>query len=169
MLKLSVVAAMSENRVIGRGAEIPWRLRDEQRAVRELTMGHCLIMGRKTWDSIGRALPGRTSIVISRDPSIEIDLEDVVVVRDFEAALEVAGKLSPERGDEAFVFGGQAIYDLALSRAQTLYLTRVHAEVEGDVFFPSFDESAWRLADEIRHEADDRNEYAFTICRYERA
>ena len=165
-MKLTIVAAVSENGVIGRGSEIPWRLRDEQRALRDLTMGHCLIMGRKTWDSIGRALPGRTSIVVTRDPGFAIDHEDVVVVHDFEAALEAAR----ERGDdEAFVFGGESLYEAALDRADALVLTRVHARVEGDVLFPAFDESRWKLAHEEHHPADDRNEHAYTICRYERA
>lgn len=162
---ISIVAAMSENRVIGRGAEIPWRLGDEQRAVRELTMGHCLIMGRKTWDTIERALPGRTSIVVTRNPSFEIDLEDVVVANDFDTAIEIARV----RGDdEAFVFGGEALYSLALERADRLYLTTVHAHIEGDVLFPSFDPARWKQVEEVRHEADDRNEYAYTTARYER-
>ena len=165
-MKLSITAAVSENGVIGRDAKIPWRLRDEQRAVRELTMGHCLIMGRKTWDSIGRPLPGRTSIVMTRDRSFSIEAAGVVVVHDFDSALEAARA----RGDnEAFVFGGEAIYALALPRADTLHLTRVHATVEGDAFFPDFDDSEWKLVDESRHEANERNEYAFTIQRYERA
>ncbi len=165
-MKLSITAAVSENGVIGRGAKIPWRLRDEQRAVRELTLGHCLIMGRKTWDSIGRPLPGRTSIVMTRDRSFSIEAEGIVVVHDFDSALEAARA----RGDdEAFAFGGEAIYALALPRADTLHLTRVHATVEGDAFFPDFDESEWKLVDESRHEANERNEYAFTTQRYERA
>lgn len=165
-MKLSITAAVSENGVIGRGAKIPWRLRDEQRAVRELTMGHCLIMGRKTWDSIGRPLPGRTSIVMTRDRSFSIEAEGIVVVHDFDSALEAARA----RGDdEAFAFGGEAIYALALPRADTLHLTRVHATVEGDAFFPDFDESEWKLVDESRHKANERNEYAFTTQRYERA
>ena len=176
-MKLSIVAALSENRVIGRGDEIPWRLRDEQQAVKKLTMGHCLIMGRKTWDSIGRPLPGRTSIVVTQNPHFSVDpdlgaseagdsRERVVVVRDFDSALAAAR----ERGDsEAFVFGGEAIYALALPRADRLYLTRVHAQVEGDTFFPDFDEGAWKLTAEEHHEADARNDHAFTVQRYERA
>jgi len=163
---VSIVAAMSENRVIGRGGEIPWRLRDEQRAVRELTMGHCLIMGRKTWESVGRALPGRTSIVVTRNPNFSLAIENVFVANDFDAALQIAR----ERGDdEAFVFGGEAVYALALPRADRLYLTTVHVETPGDAFFPAFDASAWRLTDQSRHEADERNEHAYTVTRYERA
>ncbi len=156
---------MSENRVIGRGGEIPWRLRDEQRALRELTMGHCLIMGRKTWDTIDRALPGRTSIVVTRNPSFSVDQGDVFVANDFDGAITIAR----EQGhDEAFVFGGEAIYALGLAKADRLYLTTVHAEVEGDAFFPTFDASAWKLVEETHHVADDRNEYAYTLARYER-
>jgi dihydrofolate reductase len=164
-MKLSIVAAMSENRVIGRGAEIPWRLPAEQKLVRELTMGHCLIMGRKTWNTIGRALPGRTSIVMTRNDAFTVDLDGVFVVPDFDAALALAR----ERGDdEAFVFGGEDIYAQALEHADTLYLTTVHAQVDGDAFFPRFDEAGWKLASETRYEADERNEHAFTIRRYER-
>jgi dihydrofolate reductase len=165
-VKLSIVVAASENLVIGRGARIPWRLRDEQLALRELTMGHCLIMGRKTWDSIGRPLPGRTSIVITRDRSFSAGAEGVVIVHDFDAALAAARDLGD---DEAFVFGGEAIYTLALPRADSLHLTRVHTSLEGDAFFPEIDEASWKLVNEVRHEADERNEHAFTIQRYERA
>ena len=164
-MKLSIVAALSENRVIGRAAEIPWRLPDEQQAVKQLTMGQSLIMGRKTWESIGRPLPGRTSIVLSRDPHFAVDNESVLVARDLDAALALAR----ERGDdEAFVFGGEAIYALAIPQADALYLTTVHADVEGDAHFPAFDPSVWELVSQERHEADARNEHAFTMERYER-
>jgi dihydrofolate reductase len=165
-VKLSIVAAMSENRVIGRGPDIPWRLPDEQAAVRRLTMGHCLIMGRKTWQTIGRPLPGRTSIVVTRDRDFEAGFDEVIVVHDFESAVEAA---RAKGDDEAFVFGGEAIYAAALPRADCLYLTRVHATVEGDAHFPDFDPVEWKLRDEAHHPADDRNEHAFTTQRYERA
>ncbi len=165
-MRLSIVAAMSEDGVIGEGSRIPWRLRDEQKAVREITMGHCLLMGRKTFESIGRALPGRTSIVLSRDPAFAVDEDGVLVARDFDAALALAR----QRGDdEAFAFGGEAIYAVALERADRLYLTTVHAHVPGEIHFPDFDPTRWELASETRHEADERNEYAFTMRRYERA
>lgn len=157
---------MSENRVIGRGPDIPWRLPDEQTAVRRLTMGHCLIMGRKTWQAIGRPLPGRTSIVVTRDRDFEAGFDEVIVVHDFEAAVEAA---RAKGDDEAFVFGGEAIYAAALPRADCLYLTRVHATVEGDAHFPDFDPAEWKLRDEAHHPPDDRNQHAFTTQRYERA
>ena len=157
---------MSENRVIGRGGVIPWKLRDEQQAVKSLTMGHCLVMGRKTWESIGRPLPDRASIVITRQHGYATPFESVRVVGDFETALAAAEELGHE---EVFVFGGAAIYELALPRADSLHLTCVHAEVEGDVLFPEFDESAWHVVSETRHEADSRNEYAFTTRCYQRS
>ena len=165
-MKLSLVAAVSENGVIGSGGAIPWKLRDEQQALKALTVGHCLIMGRKTWESIGRPLPERTSIVITRQPGYAVAFDSVIVVSSFDAALAAAAE---QDDDEAFVFGGEAIYELALPHADRLYLTCVHAELEGDAFFPDFDESDWRLVSESRHEADSRNEHPFTIRCYERA
>lgn len=164
-MKLSLIAAISDNNVIGRGTQIPWKLRDEQRAVKAITLGHCLIMGRRTWESIGRPLPGRTSIVVTRQDGYETGHPEAIVVASLDAALEAAERSGD---DEAFVFGGVALYAEALPRADRLYLTRVHAEIDGDVFFPAFDETAWRVAHETRHAADEHNEHAFTMRRYER-
>jgi dihydrofolate reductase len=162
-MKLSVLAAMGENRVIGRSGELPWRLPAELRRLKKLTTGHCLIMGRKTWDSIGRPLPKRTSIVVTRNADFRA--EGAVVVADFDAALAAAR----ERNDsEAFIFGGAAIYEIALPRADCLYLTRVHASPTGDTFFPDFDESEWRLVSRELHPADDAHQYAFSFEEYER-
>lgn len=166
---LCMIAAMSENRVIGRDGSIPWRLRDEQQAVKKLTMGHCLLMGRKTWESFGRPLPGRTSIVITRNTDYEIAPEHascVVLVPSLPAAIDEAKR----RGDDLpFVFGGAGLYAEALAYADRLHLTRVHAEIEGDQLFPEFDESAWRLVDESHYAADERNEYAYTMQVFERS
>ncbi len=162
-MRLSVLAALSENRVIGNQGRLPWRLPDEMRRVKQLSMGHCLLMGRKTFESIGRSLPGRTTIVITRNP--DFAHKDVVVARDLDAAITTAEK----RGDdEAFVFGGETIYQLALPQADRLYLTRIHAEFEGDAFFPDFDEREWALVSETRHPADENHTYAFTFQWYER-
>lgn len=162
-MKLSVLAAMGENRVIGRDGELPWRLPAELARLKQLTTGHCLLMGRKTWESIGRPLPKRTSIVITRDP--DYDAPGALVVPDFDAAIEAARA----RGEsEAFVFGGASIYALALPRADTLYLTLVHASPEGDVRFPDFDDAEWKLVRESQHPADERHAHAFTFQEYER-
>jgi dihydrofolate reductase len=162
-MRLSILAAMAENRTIGRDGELPWRLPAELKRVKELTTGHCLLMGRKTYDSIGRPLPNRTSIVVSRDPGFHPN--EVTVVSSFEAAIDAA----VERGDdEAFVFGGAQIYSLALPLADRLYLTRVHAEIDGDVCFPNFDGDEWKLVEEEHHPADDRHLHAFTFEIYDR-
>lgn len=162
-MKLSVLAAIGENRVIGRAGRLPWRLPAELARLKKLTTGHCLIMGRKTWESIGRPLPKRTSIVITRNA--DFHAPGAVVVGDFDAALAAAR----ERGDsEAFVFGGAAIYQIALPRADRLYLTRVHAAPSGDRWFPDFDESAWQLVSREVHPADEAHEYAFSFEEYER-
>ena len=117
-MRLSILVALAKNRVIGRAGELPWRLPDELKNLKKITMGHTLIMGRKTWDSIGRPLPGRTSIVISR--SLEAPPHpDVVLARSLDEALDAAQKRDES---EAFVFGGEAIYALALPIADRLYL-----------------------------------------------
>lgn len=164
-MKLSILVAVSENGVIGKQGELPWRLPDELKYVKRTTLGHCLLMGRKTYESIGRPLPGRTSIVVSRQADYAPHPE-VVVVHDYEAGVAAAR----ERGEtELFVFGGESLYAEALPRADRLYLTRVHAEIEGDAHFPAFDADAWKCTREERHEADERHAHPFSFCVYERA
>ena len=164
-MKLSILAAVSENGVIGREGQLPWHLPDELKYVKRITMGHTLLMGRKTYESIGRPLPGRTSIVVSR----QLDYAphpDVIVARDFARAVDVARKRDES---ECFVFGGASLYREALPQAQRLYLTRVHTEVEGDAFFPAFDEARWKCVAHERHEADERHAHAFSLRVYERS
>ena len=164
-MKISLVAALSRNRVIGARGAIPWRLPDDQRFFKELTSGHCLVMGRATFESIGRLLPGRTTVILSRRPDYEV--AGATVVPDLDAALELARA----RGEqEVFVVGGAAVYAAALPRADRLYLTRVDAVVEGDVFFPDFEqaEPGFELVEERLHPADARHAHAFTIQRWER-
>ncbi len=143
MAVLCVVAAVASNGVIGRGGELPWQLPADLRHFRALTLGKPVVMGRRTFVSIGRALPGRTNIVISRDPGFKA--EGAQVVSSLEDALARAGALADRDGvGEVMVIGGAEIYAAALPRAQRLYLTRVHAAIEGDVFFPVVDWVAWR-------------------------
>jgi len=169
-MKLSILVALSENGVIGRGGELPWRLPDEMRYVKRTTMGHTLLMGRKTYESIGRPLPGRTSIVLSRDPDYRIERggpggPDVIVASRLSEAIEIA----TQRGEsETFVFGGETVYTEALPIADRLYLTRVHGEIDGDAQFPSFDPADWKLVAEEHHERDERHQYSFTFQTLER-
>lgn len=151
-----LIVAHSRNRVIGKDGTIPWRLRDDMRFFKRTTVGHSVIMGRKTFESIGRPLPDRLNIVISRSPTFSAP--GVVTVSSPEQALEKA-----TTGD-AFVIGGQQIYETYLPIAQTIYLTCVDAHVDGDTFFPELS-SQWQKTEIARHEANDDNDHAFTIYR----
>lgn len=157
---LSIIAAVSENNVIGRDGALPWHLSADLKRFKRLTMGHAIVMGRKTWESIGRPLPGRTSIVISRQADRRAD--GAKVAASLSGALEFA-RQSGVGHSEVFVIGGAAVYALALSHAERLYLTRVHAIVEGDVAFPTVDWNAWQLLEESHHVADERNDFAHTF------
>lgn len=162
-MRLTLIAAVAENDVIGHGDDIPWRLPEDWRRFKQTTMGHHLIMGRKTWDSIGRPLPGRRTVVISRgEPNLPTGV-------DLAHSLEEALDLARETGEnEAFVAGGAEIYRLALPHADRLLLTRVHATPKGATRFPEWEDDDWRQVSEERHEADDRHAHAFTFREYER-
>ena len=161
---LSLIAAASENNVIGKGAALPWNLPAELRYFRDTTKGKPVIMGRKTYDSIGRPMPGRQNIVVTRDKDLKIKGCDVV--SSVEDALALAGKGA---GEEVFVIGGEQIYRLALPLAQRIYLTRVHTTIEGgEAFFPEFDMTSWREIKKEFHPADQENPLAYTIHVYEK-
>jgi dihydrofolate reductase len=157
-MRVSLVAALDEKRAIGHAGRLPWRLPDDQRHFRELTTGHCVVMGRRTFESIGRPLPGRTCLVLTRHP--ERLPPGVLPVASFGAALEEARA----RGEsELFVVGGADVYAEALPLADALFLTRVHADAGGDVFFPEFDPARFRLVRSTPHPADARHAHAFTF------
>ncbi len=163
-MKLALIAAVADNGVIGRGNDLPWRLPADLRRFKRLTMGHHLIVGRKTWQAIGRPLPGRTMLVLSR--ARRLDAAGARRCGSLEEALEVA-----ERGgdEQPFVAGGEQIYRLALPRAERIYLTRVHAMPAGDARFPEFDLGRWRLVSRESRPADRRNRHAMSFELYERA
>lgn len=164
-MKLSLIAALSTNNVIGRANGLPWHLPADLKHFKALTMGHQYIAGRRTYESVGRPLPGRTNIVITRQPGFSP--EGVHVVHSLEDALRLAASSGES---EAFVGGGGEIFSQALHRADRMYLTRVHAEIEGDTFFPDFDDvSEWRLTDAEHFDADEKNEYPFSFLTYDRA
>jgi dihydrofolate reductase len=156
-MKISLIAAVAANGVIGRGNALPWRLRDDLRSFVHKTLGHHVIMGRKQYASMGQPLPRRPNIVISRNPDFRADCP---VVGSLERALELARAAAES---EAFIIGGAEIYALALPLADTFYRTRVLAAVSGDVFFPDFDPSEWDVRVESEHAADERNEHPFVI------
>ncbi|HEX7100279.1 MAG TPA: dihydrofolate reductase [Acidimicrobiia bacterium] len=152
-MPVTIVAAVARNRVIGRDNDLPWRIPEDMRRFKELTMGGVLVMGRKTYESIGRPLPGRRTVVVSRNPDLEI--EGVEMAPSLEMALEIAG------GDDVFVVGGGEIYRQAMGVADVLEITEVDAEPEGDTFFPEIDPNVWR---EVARTPGD----GFAFVRYER-
>ena len=158
---ISLIVAAAENGVIGRQGELPWRLSDDLRRFKSITMGKPIVMGRKTWESIGRPLPGRQNIVITRQADFIADGCDVV--SSVEEAIRAAGD-----AQEIMIIGGSQIYELFLPHAARLYLTRVHADVEGDARLPEISLDDWRLVSEEPHAADERNEFDVSFRTYER-
>ena len=158
---ISIIVAASANNVIGAKGDLPWHLSDDLKRFKAVTMGKPIVMGRKTWESIGRALPGRQNIVITRRYDFAADGCDVV--HSVDEAMSAAGDV-----DEIMVIGGSQVYEIFLPAAQRLYLTRVHADVEGDAFFPAVDEDEWQLVSEEIHSADERNEFDCSFRIYER-
>lgn len=155
---ISIIVAMDEKRAIGVNNRVPWRLSADLKKFRELTMGHHIILGRKTFESIGRPLPGRHSIVATRDPGYKA--EGCLIASSLDDAL----RLASERDEsEVFICGGAEIYAQAMGVADRIYLTRVHAETEADTFFPEWDETAWVEKESFYQPADEKNEHPFTF------
>ena len=162
-MRLSLIAAGADNRVIGRDNDLPWRLSADLQRFKTLTMGHHLLMGRKTFASLGRALPGRTMVVISRgQPSLPAGVR---LAHSLDEAVEMARS---NGDDEAFVAGGAEIYAQALPTADRLYLTRVHTSCEGDTLFPVWEPDKWRQVSREDRPADDRNAHPYSFLVYER-
>jgi dihydrofolate reductase len=162
-MNLSLIVALSDNQAIGRNGDLPWKLSSDLRRFKSLTMGHHVILGRKTFHSIGRPLPGRKFIVMTRDGSFESDF--AVGVGSREAALQAAAD-----DDQPFVIGGAEIYREFLPLVETLYVTRVHAEVEdGDAFFPELDERDWVVVEQEELPAGERDQFATTFQVLKRA
>ncbi len=159
---ISIIVAASTNNVIGVQGELPWRLSDDLKRFKALTMGKPIVMGRLTWESIGKPLPGRQNIVITRSEGFAAEGADVV-------ASPAAALNAADNAEEIMIIGGGQIYDLFFPKANRLYLTRVHAEVDGDAFFPAINEDEWTLVDSDLHSADERNEFDFEFLTYERA
>ena len=158
---ISLIVAMDRNRGIGRNGEVPWRLSTDMAFFKNMTMGKPIIMGRKTWASLGRALPGRKNIVLSRSPDFQAD--GAMVVRQPEAALEAAGDV-----EEVVVIGGAEIYQLFLPTASQIYLTQVNTLVEdADTHFPDFDLSAWdeEMLGIYPRDADNSNDFSISVLR----
>lgn len=158
---ISLIVAMSENGVIGRGGGLPWHLPKDLQHFKRITVDHTVIMGRKTFEEVKRPLANRRNVVISRSPGFRP--HGVTVVPSLEEALALGATET-----EVFVIGGGEIFRLALPRADRLYLTIVHAQLAGDTYFPAFDSAAWALDDEERHGADEKHAFGFTFRTYSR-
>ena len=161
--RVSLIWAMTRNRVIGKDGWLPWDLPDELTYFRDVTAGKPVIMGRRTFQSVNRPMPGRLNVVLSRHG---FAADGVTVVENLDAALEVAAQ---DPADECFVIGGVTPYVQALPRADRLYVTFIDAELDGDTFFPPFDFTPWRTIEQSHHPVDDRHPYAYDIKVYERA
>ncbi len=167
-LDIIIVAAVAENGVIGRGNALPWRLKSDMAHFRELTMGKPVVLGRKTFTSIGKPLAGRTTIVISRDTNFSAP--GIVVAPNFDAALTSArGDALRRNADAIIVAGGADIYAQALPLATRLVITEVHKRVDGDTRFPAIDSKLWREAARNEQQAGPQDEAAFALVVYERA
>jgi dihydrofolate reductase len=158
---ISLIVATSANGVIGRGGELPWHLSDDLKRFKQLTLGKSIVMGRKTFESIGRALSGRQNIVLTRQSEFVAD--DCDIVSSVDAAIATAGDAG-----EVMVIGGSEIYELFLPLAERIYMTRVHMDIDGDARFPELDDEQWQETEREHHDADDSNEYEFTTSVLER-
>jgi len=160
---ISLIVAMDEKRGIGKAGKLPWRLSSDLKRFRELTMGHHMIVGRKTFESIGKPLPGRQMIVVTHNASFKAD--GCLVAGSVQAALALA----QERGEtEVFVIGGAEIYSQTLDVADRVYLTHVYADVGADTFFPALKHDSWTETQSTPQQANDKNQYAFTFKLLER-
>lgn len=162
-MRISIIVAASENNVIGINNMLPWRLPVDLKYFKSTTLGKPIVMGRKTFDSLGKPLPGRPNIVITRQTDFQP--EGAYVVRSVEEGVEKAQSFG---GDELFITGGSQIFEQAWPLVERIYLTRVYAVVHGDAFFPQLDGAEFELVSDERHEADEKNQYPFSFQVWER-
>lgn len=160
-MKISLIVAMADNRVIGNNNGLPWHLPADLQHFKAITMGKPIVMGRKTRESIGRPLPGRTNIVVTRDRSYQA--EGCVVVHSIDEAFAAAAD-----AEEIMIIGGAEFYRQVLPRTGTIYLTQVHGSFEGDAFFPLLDAAEWEEIAREDHEPDERNPHAYSFVQLQR-
>ena len=161
-MKISMIAAMADDRVIGINNSLPWKLPNDMKWFRQHTLGKPIIMGRKTFESFGsKPLPQRTNIVITRDPNYQAT--DSIVVNTIEDALKAAGDV-----EEVMIIGGASFYEQMLPKAHRMYITLVHTKVEGDAWFPEWNQNEWQQVERIDHDADEKNPHAHSFVIMER-
>lgn len=159
---IHLVVAKSDNNVIGHDNQLIWHLPNDWKHFKEITTGHPIIMGRKTFESIGRALPNRTNIIITRNKNYSI--ENTKVAHSLNEAIEIAKKID----EDIFIIGGGKIYEQALDLVDILEVTEVHENFEGDTYFPVIDLNVWKEISRIKHHKDEKNKFDYSFVRYER-
>lgn len=157
---ISAIVALSENRAIGKNNQLPWHLPADLKHFKQITMGKAILMGRKTYQSIGRALPGRINIILTSDKNFQA--ENCVIIHSIEQALQITQ-------DELCVIGGAEIYQQMLPYIQRIYMTVVHHVVDGDTYFPELNPAEWKEIEKTDHEADEKNNYAYRFLLLERS
>lgn len=160
---ISTIVAVAKNNVIGKDNDIPWYLPADLKYFKKITTGHHIVMGRKCYESIGRPLPKRTNVVVTRNPFFIAT--GCLITHNVGEAVQLAEDNGEE---EVFIIGGGQIYEIALPHVDRIYLTEVDLEVEGDIFFPTIDPQNWTLIEETKHKADEKNEYDYTFKVLER-
>jgi dihydrofolate reductase len=160
-MRFSMIAAMAQNRVIGINNTLPWRLPADLAHFKALTMGHHILMGRKTFESLGKPLPGRTSVVITRD--LDYRAPGCVIVHSLAAAMQAC-----QGDEEAFFIGGADLYRQAMASSTRIYLTEVQSRTEGDAWFPEIDFEQWQETNRESHQADEKNQLNYDFVIYER-
>lgn len=161
MNTITLIAAASKNNALGKGNDLLWHLPDDFRRFKKLTIGHKIIMGRKTFESFPKPLPKRTHIIITRDKDYRVDYENCIVVHTIEAALNLV-----KNDETSYIIGGGEIYRQCEKYATRIELTRVHKAFEADTFFPEIDLNDWELIDEEYHPKDEKHKYDFTYLTY---
>jgi dihydrofolate reductase len=169
-MRLSLIVAATPTGIIGREGDLPWRLSSDLQRFKRLTMGHSLIMGRKTFDSIGKPLPGRTTIVITRDPETfrSSHSAGILAAKSIDEAIALSQSLPQGADTEPFIVGGGEVYRLAWPRADRVYCTWVLADIEGDVSIPPFPTDDWQLISSEEFGTDPKNEFPTRYCVYDR-
>ena len=157
---ISMIVAAAENGVIGKDGDMPWKLSADLKNFKRITMGSTMIMGRKTWDSIGRLLPGRTTVIVTRQSDFQV--EGAIVANSLESALSATDEAS------LFIVGGAEIYQLALPFVSRIFLTRIHENIHGDTVMPEINFDQWKKVDSVSHPADEKNSHDFTFEVWEK-
>lgn len=158
-MQIELIVAMSENGVIGVNNQLPWHLPDDLKYFKKTTLGKAVLMGRKTYESIGKPLPGRTNLILSQDPAYQAP--GCRVVNSIEESLDMAKAV-----DALVIIGGATVYRAFLAYAEIMHVTLVHTQIEGDTFFPAFDREQWQLKTSTLHAKDEAHGFAFTIQTY---